>query len=160
MERMSEPTFPPADPAAFLALCSGEWMSLRSGFELSSSGDDDWHSSERGTVMVRSAPAEQGELGRLSVEAPGGLITSLVFEQGGALCIQHGSDLQTGLWRFWPDGSFELILQQTDGLEVQERIWFTRPNLRLRSTTAVDASGQPVQGSFSTDIRKVSKPAA
>ena len=157
---MSDYIFPPADPAAFFALCSGEWMSLRSSFEPYNSGDDDWHSSERGTVIVRSAPAEQGELGRLSVEAPGGLTTALVFQQGGGLSIQNGADTQTGLWRFWPDGSVVLILQQSDGLEVQERIWFTRPNLRLRSTTAVDASGQPVQGSFSTDIRKVSKPAA
>ncbi|MGB0276476.1 MAG: phycobiliprotein lyase, partial [Synechococcus sp.] len=40
---MSDQPFPPADPAAFLALCAGEWMSLRSSFELSSGGDDDWH---------------------------------------------------------------------------------------------------------------------
>ncbi|MGB1416859.1 MAG: phycobiliprotein lyase [Synechococcus sp.] len=157
---MSDPTFPPADPAAFLSLCSGEWMSLRSGFELSTAGDDDWHSSERGTVMVRSAPAEQGELGRLSVEAPGGATTALVFDRDGGLTVEAGSQSQRGLWRFWPDGSVELTLQQSDGLEVQERIWFTRPNLRLRSTTAVDAAGHPVQGSFCTDIRRVSKASA
>ena len=160
MEPMSDSTFPPADPAAFLSLCSGEWMSLRSGFELSTTGDDDWHSSERGTVMVHMEPAQEGELGRLSVEAPGGVTTALVFEQSGGLSIQAGAHSQAGVWRFWPDGSVELTLQQEDGLEVQERIWFTRPNRRLRSTTSVDASGQPVQGSFCTDIRRVSKPAA
>ena len=149
---MSESSFPPADAAAFLELCAGEWMSLRSGFELSCDGDDDWHSSERGTVTVRFDAAGEDALGRLSVEAPGGETT--------ALTISAGAGSSEGVWRFWPDGSVELTLQQGDGIEVQERIWFTRPNLRLRSTTAVDASGQPVQGSFCTDIRRVSKPSA
>ena len=54
----------------------------------------------------------------------------------------------------------ELTLPQADGVVVQERIWFTRANLRLRSTTAVDGEGHPLQGSFCTDIRRVSKPAS
>ena len=54
----------------------------------------------------------------------------------------------------------ELNLAGPDGMVVQERIWFTRANLRLRSTTAVDGQGLPLQGSFCTDIRRVSKPAA
>ena len=102
---MSDQPFPPADAAAFLGLCAGEWMSLRSSFELSSGGDDDWHSSERGELVVRSGEA-------------------------------------------------------VDGMTVQERIWFTRANLRLRSTTATDQDGTPRQGSFCTDIRRVSKAAA
>ena len=65
-----------------------------------------------------------------------------------------------GTWRFWPDGSMELNLPSPDGVLVQERIWFTRANLRLRSTTAVNGEGVPLQGSFCTDIRRVSKPAA
>ena len=66
----------------------------------------------------------------------------------------------TGHWRFWPDGSMELTLHRSDGAVIQERLWFTRANLRLRSTTAVDDSGIPLEGSFCTDIRRVSKPAA
>ena len=54
----------------------------------------------------------------------------------------------------------ELNLAGPNGMVVQERIWFTRANLRLRSTTAVDGQGLPLQGSFCTDIRRVSKPAA
>ena len=50
---MSDQPFPPTDPSAFLALCAGEWMSLRSSFELSSGGDDAWHSSERGSLDLR-----------------------------------------------------------------------------------------------------------
>jgi len=52
-----------------------------------------------------------------------------------------------------------LNLSHPDGMTVQERIWFTRANLRLRSTTATDQDGTPLQGSFCTDIRRVSKAA-
>ena len=154
---MSDHPFPPTDPAAFLALCAGEWMSLRSSFELSSGGDDAWHSSERGELLVAfSEPLDEG-LGQLQVSAPSGVATALSFAKDGGLKID-GAD--AGQWRFWPDGSMELNLSRADGSVVQERIWFTRANLRLRSTTAVDSEGVPLQGSFCTDIRRVSKPAA
>ena len=153
---MSDQPFPPADAAAFLGLCAGEWMSLRSSFELSSGGDDDWHSSERGELVVRcGAPADEA-VGELVVTAPGGATTTLRFQQGGVLAIDGAS---AGQWRFWPDGSMELNLSHPDGMTVQERIWFTRANLRLRSTTATDQDGTPLQGSFCTDIRRVSKAA-
>ena len=154
---MSDQPFPPADAAAFLGLCAGEWMSLRSSFELSSGGDDDWHSSERGELVVRCAAPADEAVGELVVTAPGGATTTLRFQPDGALAINGAS---AGQWRFWPDGSMELNLSNPDGTSVQERIWFTRANLRLRSTTATDQEGTPLQGSFCTDIRRVSKPAA
>lgn len=153
---MSEQAFPPEDPGSFLSLCDGEWMSLRSCFELAAGGDDEWHSSERGELTVRCV-SEQGALGQLQVQAPGGTSSTLTFAADGQLILDADSQ---GNWRFWPDGSMELNLSRADGVQVQERIWFTRVNLRLRSTTAVDAQGTPVQGSFCTDIRRVSKPAA
>ena len=153
---MSEQAFPPEDPGSFLSLCDGEWMSLRSCFELAAGGDDEWHSSERGELTVRCL-AEQGSLGQLQVRAPGGTSSTLTFAADGQLILDGDSP---GNWRFWPDGSMELNLSRADGVQVQERIWFTRANLRLRSTTAVDAHGTPMQGSFCTDIRRVSKPAA
>ena len=153
---MSEQAFPPEDPGSFLSLCDGEWMSLRSCFELAAGGDDEWHSSERGELTVRCM-SEQGALGQLQVQAPGGTSSTLTFAADGQLILDGDSP---GNWRFWPDGSMELNLSRADGVQVQERIWFTRTNLRLRSTTAVDAQGTPVQGSFCTDIRRVSKPAA
>jgi len=153
---MSEQAFPPEDPGSFLSLCDGEWMSLRSCFELAAGGDDEWHSSERGELTVRCV-SEQGALGQLQVQAPGGTSSTLTFAADGELILDGDSP---GNWRFWPDGSMELNLSRPDGVQVQERIWFTRANLRLRSTTAVDAQGTPVQGSFCTDIRRVSKPAA
>ena len=154
---MSEPIFPPIDPSAFLALCDGEWMSLRSRFELSADGDDSWHSSERGELIVRFVPAEDGTHGELLVEASVGATTRLGFDRDGGLAVDGQS---SGQWRFWPDGSMELTLHRSDGAVIQERLWFTRANLRLRSTTAVDDSGTPLEGSFCTDIRRVSKPAA
>ena len=153
---MSEQAFPPEDPGSFLSLCDGEWMSLRSCFELAAGGDDEWHSSERGELTVRCL-TEQGALGQLQVQAPAGTSSTLTFAADGQLILDGDSP---GNWRFWPDGSMELNLSRADGVQVQERIWFTRSNLRLRSTTAVDAQGTPVQGSFCTDIRRVSKPAA
>ena len=153
---MSDQAFPPADPASFLALCAGDWMSLRSSFALSN-GDDDWHTSERGELTVRFESGSGELLGRLLVEPPGGRGRSLGFVDGGELTVDEES---RGEWRFWPDGSVELDLPQPDGSLVQERIWFTRANLRLRNTTAVDAGGSPLEGSFCTDIRRVSKPAA
>ena len=66
---MSDQPFPPVDAAAFLGLCAGEWMSLRSSFELSSGGDDDWHSSERGELVVRSGEAVDEAEGELVVTA-------------------------------------------------------------------------------------------
>ena len=154
---MSDQPFPPTEPSAFLSLCAGEWMSLRSSFELSAGGDDDWHSSERGELVVHFQTAQDGGLGQLQVIAPGGSATTLVFGRDGELVI---NDVPAGHWRFWPDGSMEMNLVRSDGMAVQERIWFTRANLRLRSTTALDGQGKPLQGSFSTDIRRVSKPAA
>ena len=153
---MSEQAFPPEDPGSFLSLCDGEWMSLRSCFELAAGGDDEWHSTERGELTVRCV-TEQGALGQLQVQAPGGTSSTLTFAADGQLILDGDSP---GNWRFWPDGSMELNLSRADGVQVQERIWFTRANLRLRSTTAVDSQGIPVQGSFCTDIRRVSKPAA
>ena len=155
MGDMSEQAFPPEDPGSFLSLCDGEWMSLRSCFELAAGGDDEWHSSERGELTVRCV-SEQGALGQLQVQAPGGTSSTLTFAADGQLILDGDSP---GNWRFWPDGSMELNLSRADGVQVQERIWFTRANLRLRSTTAVDAQGTPLQGRFCTDIRRVSKPA-
>jgi hypothetical protein len=43
---------------------------------------------------------------------------------------------------------------------VRERIWFTKPNLRLRSSVENHADGRPGRASFSSEIRRVSRPAA
>ena len=82
---MSEQPFPPADPAAFLALCDGQWMSLRSCFELSMEGDDEWHSSERGELTVRCEATQPSGLGQLVVQPPSGDTSTLSFAEDGGL---------------------------------------------------------------------------
>ena len=156
---MSDDLFPPDTPDSFLTLCVGDWMSLRSLFALSG-GDDDWHTSERGELKVQSAPGQEAEIGQLEVSSTSGSVNSLHFAIDGRLTIQSVTQQQQGRWRFWPDGSMELNLPQPDGGLVQERIWFTRANLRLRSTTSLDADGHPLEGSFCTDIRRISKPSS
>jgi hypothetical protein len=66
-------------------------------------------------------------------------------------------DGRGGHWTLWPDGSLELVITG-DGREVRERIWFTKPNLRLRSTVETSADGSPGRASFSSEIRRVSRP--
>ena len=78
---------------------------------------------------------------------------------GGARVRSQGAGSSTeGSWQFWPDGSLELVLSKGDA-EVRERIWFTKPNLRLRSTVEHRADGSPGRASFNSEIRRVSKPA-
>ena len=57
-------------------------MSLRSGFELSSDGDDDWHSSERGNWRWASRPRLMWT-GQLLVSAPAMLRASGLWDDGG-----------------------------------------------------------------------------
>ena len=134
-------------------------MSLRSRFDLGLNPEqgegDEWHSSERGDVVVTYLEPE-------SPGAPGGL--SVGPKDQGAQQLRFGADgrfssqEQEGHWTLWPDGSLELVVDQGNS-ELRERIWFTKPNLRLRSTVLQHKDGTPGQASFSSEIRRVSRPA-
>jgi hypothetical protein len=154
------PAFPPQDLPAFLELCAGRWMGLRSSLSAAAAaeGDDDaWHASDRGELEVTLlAPEGAGSLGGLAVSAPQGGERRLGFRDDGSL---HDGSTTVGQWQLWPDGSLELVLGR-EGWELRERIWFTKPNLRLRSTVARSADGQPGPASFCSEIRRVSRPAA
>jgi hypothetical protein len=169
---MSEPSpdtapFPPEQIGGFLRLCAGEWMSLRSQFALGaiSATDNDsaedldedgdaWHSSERGELLVTFLePEAPGGPGGLRVGPKDGMAQQLHFGADGS--FRSGD--QAGRWQLWPDGSLELLIT-ADGAEVRERIWFTKPNLRLRSTVETGADGSPGRASFSSEIRRVSRP--
>ncbi len=121
-------------------------------------GDDaDWHDSDRGEIEVTLIrPASEGDLGGLAVTAPAGGGSRLGFLADGSL---HDGERPLGRWQLWPDGSLELEIHR-DGQELRERIWFTKPNLRLRSTVLHAADGQAGQASFCSEIRRVSRPAA
>jgi hypothetical protein len=155
---MSDPStpFPPATIGDFLRFCEGEWMSLRSRFVLGAEAEtgkgDEWHSSERGELVVRYV---EGNPGGLSVGPKDQAPRQLLFNADGSFAAGE----QQGLWTLWPDGSLELVSQQ-NGAELRERIWFNKPNLRLRSTIEQPTDGRPGRASFSSEIRRVSKPAA
>ena len=164
----SQSTFPPEQIGAFLRLCAGEWMSLRSQFalgafsatDINSTEDldedgDAWHSSERGELVVAFLePEAAGGAGGLQVGPKDGVAQQqLHFDSNGGF----RSGAQQGRWQLWPDGSLELVITG-DGREVRERIWFTKPNLRLRSTVETSSSGSPGRASFSSEIRRVSRP--
>lgn len=143
---------------AFLSLCAGEWMTLRSQFALTS-GDEDWHSSERSDLKVNLVPGGKGEIGGLQVTPQLGEATTLLFAENGDLTVSSGKqDRRQGRWAFWADGSVEMSFSQNGEIQLQERICFTKPNLRLRSTMVVDEEGFPKQASFCSEIRRVSKP--
>ncbi|MFM7636018.1 MAG: CpeS-like protein, partial [Cyanobacteriota bacterium] len=50
------PHFPPDSIEAFLRFSAGDWMNLRSQFDLGDEADgangDEWHTSERGELVV------------------------------------------------------------------------------------------------------------
>jgi hypothetical protein len=153
--------FPPATLEAFLRCCAGEWMSLRSQFSLGEGSEgDDWHSSERGELVVSYVQDADGGPGGLQVtpKRDGTLQQSsrLLFGTDGSFSTGSGAE---GTWTLWPDGSLELVLDGPRST-VHEKIWFTKPNLRLRSTVESRADGAPGRASFSSEIRRVSRPAA
>ena len=159
--------FPPQEIGDFLRFCAGEWMGLNSTFALdeptalaaaddsttSELEGDEWHTSERGELVVTYLePQAGGEPGGLSQGPKGGLPQQLLFHSDGS--YHCGAD--QGRWQFWPDGSLELVLE-AQGQQVRERLWFTKPNLRLRSSVANQGDGNPAQAHFSSEIRRVSK---
>ena len=151
--------FPPQEIGAFLRFCAGEWMALRSRFALGEGSEgengDEWHSSDRGELLVTYLePASAGSPGGLRLCPQGQPERQLLFAGNGSFEVNGAR----GCWQLWPDGSLELSLRGEGG-EVRERIWFTKPNLRLRSTVESRSDGSPGRASFSSEIRRVSRPA-
>jgi len=156
---MTDLPFPPGDLDAFLTLCDGRWMSLRSIFQLD--GADDWHSSERGELVMRCSDGGSGAAGTLVVSnGENQQLAAMTFASDGVLAVQGSQGDQNGHWQLHADGCLELALPAAGGASLRERIWFTKANLRLRSTTLVDGEGTPRQASFCSEIRRVTAPVA
>jgi len=154
---MSDLPFPPADLGSFLQLCDGRWMSLRSLVQLD--GSDDWHSSERGELVMQSAQEGADGGARWKVcAADGRQLAAMHFAPGGELTLEASPTDQRGHWQLHGDGCLELTVPAADGASLCERIWFTKANLRLRSTTLVDQDGTPRRASFCSEIRRVTAP--
>jgi hypothetical protein len=151
--------FPPQEIGAFLRFCAGEWMGLRSRFALGEAAaavaeGDEWHNSERGELVVAYLEPDVADSpGGLGVGPKGEAQRQLLFNGNGSFHVGG----EQGSWQLWPDGSLELVLGTGSG-EVRERIWFTKPNLRLRSTVENRADGSPGRASFSSEIRRVRPP--
>lgn len=184
----AESPFPPADLESFLRFCAGEWLAVRSRFALEAVGgatetgegaeaggaaeaseavEETWHRSERGALVVTYLEAGgNGAVGGLQLTPPGSeagdaaASRQIHFEEGGSFARlgPDGSPLGRGSWEMGPDGSLELTETGTWGV-VRERIWFTKPNLRLRSSVQNGPNGEPGQASFSSEIRRVSRAA-
>jgi hypothetical protein len=166
---MSESDFPPRDLPAFLRLCAGEWLALRSSLALAEDGGDgedgeSWHRSERGELRITFlAPQGQDDPGGLEISPPQRPTRRLHFLADGRFHDEDAAPAEgagaRGGWRLWPDGSLELTWPLGDR-EVRERIWFTQPNLRLRSSVERSGDGSPGRASFSSEIRRLSRPPA
>jgi hypothetical protein len=144
--------FPPTSAAALLALCAGEWLSLRSRFQPAAS-DDDWHDSDKGELKVQWSPASNGEgLGTLAVQGPNQCQGRLTFHSNGSLSSGDG---QQGQWRLQADGRLELE-HSAGGCQLTETIWFRKPNLRLRSLL-IWRAGELQGARFCSEIRRVSR---
>ena len=179
--------YPPRTATDFLTLCAGDWMSLRTLITVSDQ-EEGWHASERrifrltwhapgdgnspATGQEPGLTADRQPLGTLALQAAELSPFWLCFqwpgeEQGtrGADCKGHflGRDGRTGQWCLNGEGVMEL--DWTTALHrVNERIWFTKANLRLRSRTvhSLDPAASLVQScAFYSDIRRLPRsPAA
>lgn len=152
--------FPPDDIQGFLAFCCGEWLALRSCFSIDASSEgengDEWHSSERGELQITYLdPNHPDSLGGLVITPPNGTTQRLIFETEG----RFRAGERQGRWLLWPDGSLELVIQDNTA-EIREKIWFTKPNLRLRSSVEHRVDGRPGRASFSSEIRRITPPAS
>ena len=153
-------TFPPHDAAALLALCAGEWLSLRSRFDLClAQGDDDgaWHASDRGELRQTwtAAPAGGELLGVLESRSPDGRVQRLTFQRDGGLQADGGL---RGEWQLEGEGRL-LLSHGADGIDHHETIWFAKPNLRLRSVLAQQGEELLAAG-FCSEVRRVTRPQA
>jgi len=130
------------------------------------SAGEPWHAAQRGELVVAYLPPDQeGEPGGLDVTPPPqdgrtGAPQQLRFGAAGDFQRrgEGGEPEASGTWTLWQDGSLELTLTGREAV-VRERIWFTKPNLRLRSSVEQRHDGAPGRASFSSEIRRVSRSA-
>lgn len=161
--------FPPEDISSFLQLSSGEWLALRSLLdpeiaeswqklpELASEQmelGEGWHQSERGELILVVIPApSNNHWGGLQITLPDGSIHQLIFQRDGTVVINGIS----GSWQLSQDGSLALEINEATRI-VRERIWYSKPNLRLRCTLEQFHDGRTGRASFSSEIRRVQRP--
>ena len=98
-------------------------------------------------------PESEADWGGLEICGANQATMRLIFHKAGTVSI---NSLQ-GHWNLGEDGILELTVEEDDR-RLNERIWFRKPNLRLRSTLEQFADGRPGRASFSSEIRRVQRP--
>lgn len=137
---------------SFLELSSGQWLALRSLMDSESGASlEDWHASERGELEIKATETAGHQ--ELEITLPDQSKRKLNFQPDGNVWINS----RLGQWQLHADGTLELEVQE-DTMRVKERIWFSKPNLRLRCTVEQFLDGSPGRASFSTEIRRVTRP--
>jgi hypothetical protein len=165
--------FPPEDICSFLRLSAGQWLALRSLMDPEDAEDaaaalendpdpsdnaqdhaQHWHQSERAELtLVFLEPNTDNDCGGLEIALPDQSRQRLNFLRDGTFWINGLS----GRWHLSVDGSLELEMNDNTKI-VKERIWYSKPNLRLRCTLEQGLDGHPGRASFSSEIRRVKRP--
>ena len=152
------PFQPPATVEELLELCAGRWLSLRTLLTISRS-EEGWDQSESAQLAFSWQPAAAGpELGVLRLQATGqpDFQLHVMGAAGDREGRFQGSDGRRGRWRF--DGDLVFHLDWRSGeQQFEERIWFGKANLRLRSRT-ISCKNEPaaVQAcAFYSEIRRL-----
>ncbi len=129
-------------------------MTLRSllGPESGMPDTEAWHQSDRGELSIKVLQPDDTLCGGLEVFIPSGENVRLLFLANGRLHC----NAEEGFWQLGADGILELELR-TEEKTVCEKIWFSKPNLRLRCTLEQWNDGRPGRASFSSEIRRVSR---
>lgn len=152
------PFQPPATVEELLERCAGRWLSLRTLVTVSRE-EEGWDRSESAQLAFSWQPAEPGpDLGVLRLHGP--RQPDFQLHMMGAAQDREGdfadSDGRRGRWRFDRDHVLRLAWCSGDR-QFEERVWFSKANLRLRSRT-VSCKSDPsaVQAcAFYSEIRRL-----
>ncbi len=154
------PFQPPTTVEDLLERCGGRWLSLRTLVTISN-GEEGWDQSESAQLEFSWQPTEEGpELGVLRLHGDRQVDFQLHMAGGAQDREGHfeGNDGRRGRWRFGRDHVLQLTWR-SGALQFEERIWFSKANLRLRSRT-ISCSSDPsaVQAcAFYSEIRRLQR---
>jgi hypothetical protein len=168
----------------FLGQSTGKWFSQRTSYHLSKT--ENWHQSDKTDLVIEPIESGDEEGRRLCLDqrldpaaVVGGLkiqwAKTLLKPQGTSRLLLLGDETAVegqvvravmgpgqrpslGRYVLNEDESL-LLITETAGLYVEERMWFAAPNLRLRTSLMRSAGGFETS-SFYSEIRMGIKPPA
>ena len=151
---------PPATVQELLERCAGRWLSLRTLVTLSHE-EEGWDQSESAQLEFSWQPAPEGpELGTLHLHRAQQSdfqlhMVGVAQDREGHF---EGSDGRHGRWRFDLDHVLQLTWCSGDQ-RFDERIWFSKANLRLRNRTISDRNNPSAVRAcaFYSEIRRLQR---